>query len=59
MLPNMLHATHTELHGTTDALTLSRFISWLMLVMYFAYLVFQVRGALSLACRLCFSIGID
>lgn len=45
MLPNILHATHTELHGTKDSLDLSRYIACLMLVMYGAYLVFQVRAS--------------
>jgi Ca2+:H+ antiporter len=47
MLPNLLHATHTELHGTDDDVSLSRFISIILLVIYGAYLAFQVRPALS------------
>jgi len=43
MLPNMLHATHTELHGTSDSIGLSRYISVLLLIIYGAYLLFQLR----------------
>eukprot|EP00873_Tetraselmis_striata_P040869 jgi/Tetstr1/461133/TSEL_006272.t1 len=42
MLPNLLHATHTELHGTDDDVSLSRFISVIMLLIYGAYLAFQL-----------------
>lgn len=42
MLPNLLHATHTELHGTDDDVSLSRFISIILLVIYGAYLAFQL-----------------
>uniref|UniRef100_A0A061RVE4 Vacuolar cation/proton exchanger n=1 Tax=Tetraselmis sp. GSL018 TaxID=582737 RepID=A0A061RVE4_9CHLO len=42
-LPNMLHATHTELHGSMDTIRLSRYISCLLLLMYGAYLLFQLH----------------
>lgn len=42
MLPNVLHATHTELDGTTDDVSLSRFCSVVLLGMYGAYLYFQL-----------------
>lgn len=42
MLPNLLHATHTELHGTDDDVSLSRFISVILLIIYGAYLAFQL-----------------
>uniref|UniRef100_A0A7S1SZJ2 Vacuolar cation/proton exchanger n=1 Tax=Tetraselmis chuii TaxID=63592 RepID=A0A7S1SZJ2_9CHLO len=42
MLPNVLHATHTELDGTVDDVSLSRFCSVVLLGMYGAYLYFQL-----------------
>lgn len=42
MLPNVLHATHSELDGTTDDVSLSRFCSVVLLGMYGAYLYFQL-----------------
>jgi Ca2+:H+ antiporter len=42
MLPNVLHATHTELDGTIDDVSLSRFSSVVLLGVYGAYLYFQL-----------------
>ena len=41
-LPNALHATHTELHGTASELALSRFSATLLLIMYVVFLYFQL-----------------
>ena len=41
-LPNALHATHTELHGTVSELALSRFSAILLLIMYVVFLYFQL-----------------
>ena len=41
-LPNALHATHTELHGTVSELALSRFSATLLLIMYVVFLYFQL-----------------
>ena len=37
-LPAMLHFTHTELHGTASELSLSRFASCVLLLIYCAFL---------------------
>eukprot|EP00192_Tetraselmis_astigmatica_P021869 CAMPEP_0117648292 /NCGR_PEP_ID=MMETSP0804-20121206/317_1 /TAXON_ID=1074897 /ORGANISM="Tetraselmis astigmatica, Strain CCMP880" /LENGTH=283 /DNA_ID=CAMNT_0005453865 /DNA_START=65 /DNA_END=913 /DNA_ORIENTATION=- len=42
LLPNVLHSTRTELHGAVDDLALSRFSSVVLLLMYGAYLYFQL-----------------
>ena len=41
-LPSALHATNTEIHGTQSELSLSRFTSCMLLLMYAAYLYFQL-----------------
>jgi|AntAceMinimDraft_1070359.scaffolds.fasta_scaffold10521_1 Ca2+:H+ antiporter len=41
-LPAMLHFTHTELHGTDSELALSRFSSCILLLIYIAFLYFQL-----------------
>ena len=41
-LPSALHATNTEIHGTESELKLSRFTSCMLLLMYAAYLYFQL-----------------
>lgn len=41
-LPAMLHFTHTELHGTSSELALSRFAACILLVIYIAFLYFQL-----------------
>ena len=41
-MPNALHATHTELHGTASELALSRFSATLLLIMYVVFLYFQL-----------------
>lgn len=38
----MLHASHTELHGTASELALSRCAAGLLLVVYGAFLYFQM-----------------
>jgi len=38
----MLHFTHTELHGTASELALSRFASCILLLIYMAFLYFQL-----------------
>ncbi|KAK3271998.1 hypothetical protein CYMTET_19676, partial [Cymbomonas tetramitiformis] len=40
--PNVLHATHTELHGTSSEISLSRFTSVLLLGVYCTFLYFQL-----------------
>jgi Ca2+:H+ antiporter len=37
-----LHFTHTELHGTDSELALSRFSSCILLLIYVAFLYFQL-----------------
>ncbi|KAG6545499.1 hypothetical protein Mapa_013101 [Marchantia paleacea] len=44
LFPAVLHATHTELHNFTSEITLSRFISVIMLVAYACYLFFQLKS---------------
>ena len=41
-LPAVLHSTHTELKDTASELALSRFSSFCLLIMYGAFLVFQL-----------------
>merc|ERR1712216_1079196 len=41
-LPALLHFTHTELHGTASELALSRFSSTILLLIYLAFLYFQL-----------------
>merc|ERR1712072_1625433 len=41
-LPAVLHFTHTELHGTASELALSRFSSTILLLIYLAFLYFQL-----------------
>merc|ERR1712072_397333 len=41
-LPAVLHFTHTELHGTASGLALSRFSSTILLLIYLAFLYFQL-----------------
>lgn len=41
-LPAMLHFTHTELHGTSSELALSRFAACILLIIYIAFLYFQL-----------------
>ena len=41
-LPAILHFTHTELHGTDSELALSRFSSCILLLIYVAFLYFQL-----------------
>merc|ERR1740138_1916846 len=41
-LPALLHYTHTELHGTASELALSRFSSTILLLIYLAFLYFQL-----------------
>lgn len=41
-LPAMLHFTHTELHGTSSELALSRFAACILLIIYLAFLYFQL-----------------
>jgi len=41
-VPAVLHSTHTELHGTTSELSLSRFTSVLLLGVYCTFLYFQL-----------------
>lgn len=41
-LPALLHFTHTELHGTASELALSRFASTILLMIYGAFLYFQL-----------------
>ena len=43
-LPALLHFTHTELHGTDSELALSRFSSCILLLIYVAFLYFQLVG---------------
>ena len=43
LLPAMLHATNTELHGSSSELGLSRFSSIILFCMYLAFLAFQLR----------------
>ncbi|XP_048233344.1 vacuolar cation/proton exchanger 5 isoform X2 [Ricinus communis] len=44
LFPAVLHYTHTEVHYGKSELALSRFSSCVMLVVYAAYLFFQLRG---------------
>lgn len=44
VFPAVLHYTHTEVHYGKSELALSRFSSCVMLVVYAAYLFFQLRG---------------
>eukprot|EP00227_Mantoniella_beaufortii_P012769 CAMPEP_0197582066 /NCGR_PEP_ID=MMETSP1326-20131121/5391_1 /TAXON_ID=1155430 /ORGANISM="Genus nov. species nov., Strain RCC2288" /LENGTH=434 /DNA_ID=CAMNT_0043146083 /DNA_START=258 /DNA_END=1562 /DNA_ORIENTATION=- len=41
-LPALLHFTHTELHGTDSELALSRFSATILLMIYLAFLYFQL-----------------
>mmetsp|Transcript_50152 Transcript_50152/g.95806 ORF Transcript_50152/g.95806 Transcript_50152/m.95806 type:complete len:435 (-) Transcript_50152:311-1615(-) len=41
-LPAVLHSTHSELHGTSSEIALSRFTSLMLLGIYGAYLYFQL-----------------
>lgn len=43
LLPAVLHSTHTELHGDSSDVGLSRFSSVILLLMYLAYLHFQLN----------------
>ncbi|QDZ20580.1 calcium/proton exchanger [Chloropicon primus] len=43
LLPAVLHSTHTELNGDSSDLGLSRFSSMILLLMYMAYLHFQLN----------------
>lgn len=44
VFPAVLHYTHTEVHYGKSELALSRFSSCVMLVVYAAYLFFQLRS---------------
>ncbi|WCJ32538.1 Vacuolar cation/proton exchanger 5 [Euphorbia peplus] len=44
LFPAVLHYTHTEVHYGKSELALSRFSSCVMLVVYAAYLFFQLKG---------------
>mmetsp|Transcript_27138 Transcript_27138/g.64336 ORF Transcript_27138/g.64336 Transcript_27138/m.64336 type:complete len:235 (-) Transcript_27138:542-1246(-) len=48
VLPNALHATHSELQGVADDIALSRFCSLALLGLYAAYLYFQLVSHRSL-----------
>ena len=43
LLPAVLHSTHTEIHGDSSDVGLSRFSSAVLLLMYLAYLHFQLN----------------
>lgn len=48
--PQMLHASHTELHGSASELSLSRCAAGILLVVYGAFLYFQMARAEVIFC---------